>query len=84
MTTMTETLTPTLDYKVADITLQNLAEKKFLLLSMKCLVLWQPERNMALLNRLRELKSWDPYTTIQTAVLIETLVELGACSLVFM
>ena len=75
---MTETITPTLDYKVADITLAEFAEKKFQLRARNA---WSygnprkygPSKPLAGVKIMGSL-----HMTIQTAVLIETLVELGA------
>ena len=45
MITMTDTITPTLDYKVADITLAEFGVRKLPLPNMKCPVSWRPVKN---------------------------------------
>ena len=77
---MTSLLTPTLDYKVADITLAEFGrKKKFQLRNMKCQdsaahrEKYGPSKPLAGVKIMGSL-----HMTIQTAVLIETLVELGA------
>ena len=86
MTTMTETLTPTLDYKVADITLAEFGRKEISIAEhempglMATREKYGPSKPLAGVKVMGSL-----HMTIQTAVLIETLVDLGCrCSLVFM
>ena len=79
MTTMTETLTPTLDYKVADITLAEFGRKEISIAEhempglMATREKYGPSKPLAGIKVMGSL-----HMTIQTAVLIETLVELGA------
>ena len=79
MTTMTETLTPTLDYKVADITLAEFGRKEISIAEhempglMATREKYGPSKPLAGVKIMGSL-----HMTIQTAVLIETLVELGA------
>ena len=79
MTTMTETLTPTLDYKVADITLAEFGRKEISIAEhempglMATREKYGPSKPLAGVKVMGSL-----HMTIQTAVLIETLVELGA------
>ena len=79
MTTMTETLTPTLDYKVADITLAEFGRKEISIAEhempglMATREKYGPSKPLAGAKVMGSL-----HMTIQTAVLIETLVELGA------
>ncbi len=80
MTTMTETLTPaSLDYKVADITLAEFGRKEISIAEhempglMATRAKYGPTKPLAGVKIMGSL-----HMTIQTAVLIETLVELGA------
>ena len=79
MTTMTETITPTLDYKVADITLAEFGRKEISIAEhempglMSTRDKYGPSKPLAGVKIMGSL-----HMTIQTAVLIETLVELGA------
>jgi len=79
MTIMTETLTPTLDYKVADITLAEFGRKEISIAEhempglMATREKYGPSKPLAGVKIMGSL-----HMTIQTAVLIETLVELGA------
>ena len=79
MTIMTETLTPTLDYKVADITLAEFCRKEISIAEhempglMATREKYGPSKPLAGVKIMGSL-----HMTIQTAVLIETLVELGA------
>jgi adenosylhomocysteinase len=79
MTIMTETLTPTLDYKVADITLAEFGRKEISIAEhempglMATREKYGPSKPLAGVKVMGSL-----HMTIQTAVLIETLVELGA------
>ena len=79
MTTMTDTLTPTLDYKVADITLAEFGRKEISIAEhempglMATREKYGPSKPLAGVKVMGSL-----HMTIQTAVLIETLVELGA------
>jgi len=79
MTIMTETLTPTLDYKVADITLAEFGRKEISIAEhempglMATREKYGPSKPLAGAKVMGSL-----HMTIQTAVLIETLVELGA------
>ena len=79
MTTMTETITPTLDYKVADITLAEFGRKEISIAEhempglMATREKYGPSKPLAGVKIMGSL-----HMTIQTAVLIETLVELGA------
>ena len=76
---MTETLTPTLDYKVADITLAEFGRKEISIAEhempglMATREKYGPSKPLASVKIMGSL-----HMTIQTAVLIETLVELGA------
>jgi adenosylhomocysteinase len=76
---MTETLTPTLDYKVADITLAEFGRKEISIAEhempglMATREKYGPSKPLAGAKVMGSL-----HMTIQTAVLIETLVELGA------
>jgi adenosylhomocysteinase len=76
---MTETLTPTLDYKVADITLAEFGRKEISIAEhempglMATREKYGPSKPLAGVKVMGSL-----HMTIQTAVLIETLVELGA------
>jgi len=79
MTIMTDTLTPTLDYKVADITLAEFGRKEISIAEhempglMATREKYGPSKPLAGVKVMGSL-----HMTIQTAVLIETLVELGA------
>jgi len=79
MTIMTDTLTPTLDYKVADITLAEFGRKEISIAEhempglMATREKYGPSKPLAGVKVVGSL-----HMTIQTAVLIETLVELGA------
>jgi len=80
MNTMTETITPvTLDYKVADITLAEFGRKEISIAEhempglMATRAKYGPSKPLAGVKIMGSL-----HMTIQTAVLIETLVELGA------
>ena len=79
MTTMTETITPTLDYKVADITLAEFGRKEISIAEhempglMATREKYGPSKPLAGVKIMGSL-----HMTIQTAVLIETLIELGA------
>jgi adenosylhomocysteinase len=80
MTIMTETLTPaSLDYKVADITLAEFGRKEISIAEhempglMATRAKYGPSKPLAGVKIMGSL-----HMTIQTAVLIETLVELGA------
>ena len=79
MTIMTETITPTLDYKVADISLAEFGRKELTLAEIEMPGLMsaraefgpaQPFKGMDINGSL--------HMTIQTGVLIETLAALGA------
>src|SRR5210317_1792552 len=80
MTTMTETIAPvTLDYKVADINLADFGRKEINIAEhempglMATRAKYGPEKPLQGVRIMGSL-----HMTIQTAVLIETLVELGA------
>ena len=80
MTTMTETIAPaSLDYKVADITLAEFGRKEISIAEhempglMATRAKYGPTKPLAGVKIMGSL-----HMTIQTAVLIETLVELGA------
>ena len=80
MTTMTETISPaSLDYKVADITLAEFGRKEISIAEhempglMATRAKYGPSKPLAGVKIMGSL-----HMTIQTAVLIETLVELGA------
>jgi len=80
MTTMTETIAPvSLDYKVADITLAEFGRKEISIAEhempglMATRAKYGPSKPLAGVKIMGSL-----HMTIQTAVLIETLVELGA------
>jgi adenosylhomocysteinase len=80
MTIMTETITPvSLDYKVADITLAEFGRKEISIAEhempglMATRAKYGPSKPLAGVKIMGSL-----HMTIQTAVLIETLVELGA------
>ena len=79
MTTMTETLTPTLDYKVADITLAEFGRKEISIAEHEMPGLMATREKYGPAKPLAGVKVMGSlHMTIQTAVLIETLVELGA------
>ena len=79
MTTMTQTITPTLDYKVADISLAEFGRKEISIAEhempglMATREKYGPSKPLAGVKVMGSL-----HMTIQTAVLIETLVDLGA------
>jgi adenosylhomocysteinase len=79
MTIMTDTITPTLDYKVADITLAEFGRKEISIAEhempglMATREKYGPSKPLAGVKVMGSL-----HMTIQTAVLIETLVDLGA------
>ena len=79
MITMTDTITPTLDYKVADITLAEFGRKEITIAEhempglMATREKYGPSKPLAGVKIMGSL-----HMTIQTAVLIETLVDLGA------
>src|SRR6056300_1963602 len=80
MTTMTETIAPvSLDYKVADITLAEFGRKEISIAEhempglMATRAKYGPSKPLAGVKIMGSL-----HMTIQTAVLIETLIELGA------
>ena len=58
MITMTETITPTLDYKVADITLAEFGRKEISIAEHEMPGLMATEKNMDHLSHSLELKSW--------------------------
>jgi len=76
---MTETITPTLDYKVADISLAEFGRKEISIAEhempglMATREKYGPSKPLAGVKVMGSL-----HMTIQTAVLIETLVDLGA------
>ena len=76
---MTETITPTLDYKVADISLAEFGRKEISIAEhempglMATREKYGPSKPLAGVKIMGSL-----HMTIQTAVLIETLVDLGA------
>ncbi len=79
MTTMTETLIPTLDYKVADITLAEFGRKEISIAEHEMPGLLATREKYGPSKPLQDVKIMGSlHMTIQTAVLIETLVELGA------
>jgi adenosylhomocysteinase len=79
MTTMTETITPTLDYKVADITLAEFGRKEISIAEHEMPGLMATREKYGPSKPLSGVKIMGSlHMTIQTAVLIETLVELGA------
>ena len=81
MITMTDTITPTLDYKVADITLAEFGRKEITIAEhempglMATREKYGPSKPLAGVKIMGSL-----HMTIQTAVLIETLVDLGLAS----
>ena len=79
MTIMTETLTPTLDYKVADITLAEFGRKEISIAEHEMPGLMATRQKYGPTKPLAGVKIMGSlHMTIQTAVLIETLVDLGA------
>ena len=79
MTIMTDTLTPTLDYKVADITLAEFGRKEISIAEHEMPGLMATREKYGPSQPLAGVKVMGSlHMTIQTAVLIETLVELGA------
>ncbi len=79
MTTMTETLIPTLDYKVADITLAEFGRKEISIAEHEMPGLMATREKYGPSKPLDGVKIMGSlHMTIQTAVLIETLAELGA------
>ena len=78
---MTETLTPTLDYKVADITLAEFGRKEISIAEHEMPGLMATREKYGQSKPLAGVKVMGSlHMTIQTAVLIETLVELGYSS----
>ena len=76
---MTETLTPTLDYKVADITLAEFGRKEISIAEHEMPGLMATRQKYGPSKPLAGVKVMGSlHMTIQTAVLIETLTELGA------
>lgn len=76
---MTETLIPTLDYKVADITLAEFGRKEISIAEHEMPGLMATREKYGPSKPLQDVKIMGSlHMTIQTAVLIETLVELGA------
>ena len=76
---MTETLTPTLDYKVADITLAEFGRKEISIAEHEMPGLMATRLKYGTSKPLAGVKVMGSlHMTIQTAVLIETLVDLGA------
>ena len=76
---MTDTLTPTLDYKVADITLAEFGRKEISIAEHEMPGLMATREKYGPSQPLAGVKVMGSlHMTIQTAVLIETLVELGA------
>ena len=79
MTIMTETITPTLDYKVADISLAEFGRKEISIAEHEMPGLMATREKYGPAKPLAGVKVMGSlHMTIQTAVLIETLVELGA------
>ncbi len=79
MNIMTETLIPTLDYKVADITLAEFGRKEISIAEHEMPGLMATREKYGPSKPLEGLKIMGSlHMTIQTAVLIETLAELGA------
>jgi len=79
MNIMTETLIPTLDYKVADITLAEFGRKEISIAEHEMPGLMATREKYGLSKPLEGVKIMGSlHMTIQTAVLIETLAELGA------
>ena len=79
MTIMTETLTPTLDYKVADITLAEFGRKEISIAEHEMPGLMATRQKYGPSKPLAGVKVMGSlHMTIQTAVLIETLIDLGA------
>ena len=89
MTIMTETIAPvSLDYKVADITLAEFGRKEISIAEHEMPGLMATREKYGPTKPLAGVKIMGSlHMTIQTAVLIETLVELGAdvrwCSVIF-
>jgi len=76
---MTETLIPTLDYKVADITLAEFGRKEISIAEHEMPGLMATREKYGPSKPLEGVKIMGSlHMTIQTAVLIETLAELGA------
>ena len=76
---MNAAVTPTIDYKVADITLADFGRKEILLAEFEMPALMGLRRRYAAAKPLAGAKILGCiHMTIQTAVLIETLVDLGA------
>jgi len=79
MTIMTQTITPTLDYKVADITLAEFGRKEISIAEHEMPGLMASRQKYGPSQPLAGVKVMGSlHMTIQTAVLIETLVALGA------
>ena len=79
MTIMTETITPTLDYKVADISLAEFGRKEISIAEHEMPGLMSTRKKYGPSKPLTGVKVMGSlHMTIQTAVLIETLVDLGA------
>tara|TARA_B100001093_G_scaffold300849_1_gene286896 strand:+ start:123 stop:1571 length:1449 start_codon:yes stop_codon:yes gene_type:complete len=79
MNIMTETLIPTLDYKVADITLAEFGRKEISIAEHEMPGLMATREKYGPSKPLEGVKIMGSlHMTIQTAVLIETLAELGA------
>src|SRR5210317_1598270 len=80
MTTMTETIAPvSLDYKVADITLAEFGRKEISIAEHEMPGLMATREKYAAEKPLAGVRIMGSlHMTIQTAVLIETLVELGS------
>ena len=79
MTIMTETLTPTLDYKVADMTLAEFGRKELNIAETEMPGLMALRAEYGDSKPLKGARiAGSLHMTIQTAVLIETLVALGA------
>ncbi|MBT3636921.1 MAG: adenosylhomocysteinase [Opitutae bacterium] len=76
---MTETITPTLDYKVADISLAEFGRKEISIAEHEMPGLMSTRKKYGPSKPLTGVKVMGSlHMTIQTAVLIETLVDLGA------
>ena len=79
MTIMTDTITPTLDYKVADISLAEFGRKEISIAEHEMPGLMATREKYGPTKPLSGVKVMGSlHMTIQTAVLIETLVDLGA------
>ena len=79
MTIMTETIAPTLDYKVADISLAEFGRKEISIAEHEMPGLMSTRQKYGPSKPLTGVKVMGSlHMTIQTAVLIETLVDLGA------